>query len=193
MVSEHGELVWSLNKWKKFTGDLAMCETGFHCSIEPYDAFTFVQGEWLAKVEVRGKSLKEKNKEVWSEMRIVKTYKWTKEDSVRLAIYVAEQVLSIFEKKYPEDKRPREAIEAAKKWLKSPSKKTAYAVADAAEVAAHAANEVAHAANAAYAAVEAAHAANEVAHVAVEAAHAAMIKKIQTYFRKIVREKQNGL
>jgi hypothetical protein len=35
----------------------------------------------------------------------------------KIAIYAAELVLPIFEEKYPDDKRPRQAIEAKKKWL----------------------------------------------------------------------------
>lgn len=50
-------------------------------------------------------------------MRIVKAYKWTPQDSVKLAIYSAELVIDIFEKQYPDDKRPRLAIEAAKAYL----------------------------------------------------------------------------
>ena len=56
------------------------------------------------------------------------------------AIFAAEQVIGFFEKKYPEDKRPRKAIEAAKDYLKDPSDKNkaaayaaAYAAADAAK------------------------------------------------------------
>jgi hypothetical protein len=36
----------------------------------------------------------------------------------KIAIYAAELVLPIFEEKYLDDKRPRQAIEAKKKWLK---------------------------------------------------------------------------
>ena len=48
---------------------------------------------------------------------------------VSYAVFAAEQVLDIFEHKYPEDKRPRAAIEAAKKCIENPSeenRKTAY-------------------------------------------------------------------
>ena len=41
----------------------------------------------------------------------------TKEQNQQVAIYCAELVLPIFEKRYPEDKRPREAIEAAKAFI----------------------------------------------------------------------------
>ena len=40
-----------------------------------------------------------------------------KEASVKVAIFSAELVLPIFENRFPEDKRPRHAIEAAKNWL----------------------------------------------------------------------------
>jgi hypothetical protein len=47
-----------------------------------------------------------------------------KPQSVEIAVYAAESVLQIFEKKYPEDKRTRKAIETAKAWLKNPCEET---------------------------------------------------------------------
>ena len=95
----------------------------------------------------------------------------TQKQRVAWAIYSAEQVLHIFEDKYPNDDRPRKAIEAAKAWLKHPSD-----AADAAN-AAHAAAYAANAANAANAADDAAHdavrAAANAAHAAAYAANAA--------------------
>lgn len=41
----------------------------------------------------------------------------TREENQRIAIAVAEIVLPIYEKKYPDNKAPREAIEAAKSFL----------------------------------------------------------------------------
>ena len=70
------------------------------------------------------------------------------------AIYCAEAVLHIFEEKYPNDNRPRKAIEAAKEYLKHPTeenKQAAYAYAAAAYDAAYAAYDAA-----AYAAYDAA-------------------------------------
>ena len=40
---------------------------------------------------------------------------------VSYAVFAAEQVINIYEKKYPDDKRPREAIEAAKRCIDNPS------------------------------------------------------------------------
>lgn len=54
-----------------------------------------------------------------------------KKQAVQYAIFAAEQVIDIYEGKYT-DKRPRNAIEAAKAYLKNPSKETkadAYAAA----------------------------------------------------------------
>ena len=42
----------------------------------------------------------------------------TKEQNQQIAIDVAEIVLHIYEEKYPDDKRPREAIQAAKDYLR---------------------------------------------------------------------------
>jgi len=55
----------------------------------------------------------------------------SKMQKVQYAVFAAEQVIDIYEKKYPDDERPRKAIKAAKDYLKSPSKKTK-AAADAA-------------------------------------------------------------
>ena len=115
---------WQLNKWYKITEPLEICRTGFHASKNIIDAMDFVPMFWVAKVEVRGNSIIQEDKECWSEMRIVEWKKWTKEDSVSLSIFAAELVLDNFEKKYPNDKRPREAIEAAKAVLKNDNEKT---------------------------------------------------------------------
>ena len=56
----------------------------------------------------------------------------TEQNEAQFMIQAAEQVLDIFEKKYPSDKRPRKAIEAAKNYLKNPCKETKDAAAAAA-------------------------------------------------------------
>ena len=112
-----------VGKWHKHEGKLKMCRSGFHCSKNIIDAMRYVNCEWLAQVEVKGKHLIQDDKECWQEMRITKRWRWTKKMSVSLAIYAAELVLPIFEKKYPDDKRPREAIEVAKKVFKSDTSK----------------------------------------------------------------------
>ena len=97
-----------------------------------------------------------------------------KKQAVQYAIFAAEQVIDIYEGKYPNDKRPRNAIEAAKAYLKNPSKETkadAYASAAADAYPAYAAASYADDA-AAYAAACAADAA-DAATYAYAAAYAA--------------------
>ena len=71
-----------------------------------------------------------------------------KQVQIRFAILCAEEVLPIFEAEFPEDPRPREAIEAAKEYLKNPTAAYAADAADAADAAAYAAAAAAYAADA---------------------------------------------
>jgi len=138
IVSARGDFKWELKKWYHEDGNIECCKKGFHASENIVNAISFVNCGVLAKVEVKGKNQKESDKQCWSDMKIVKIYEWKKEDSVRLAIFAAELVIDIFEKKYPNDKRPREAIEAAKNWLKNPTARAAARAANAANAAANA-------------------------------------------------------
>ena len=137
--SENGNIKWKIGKWQKPIKDLVLCERGYHCSKTIYQAFSYVQGEILCQVECKGKKLKDTDKEVWENQRIVRAWKWTKKDSVLLSIYAAELCIDNFEKEYPEDKRPREAIEAAKKFLKYPTAAKRFAARSAAGSAAESA------------------------------------------------------
>ena len=117
----------------------------------------------------------------WANWLIVRLM--NKSEKVAYAIFAAEQVIDIFEKKYPDDQRPRNAINAAKKYLEQPSEKNKKAAADAAYAAAaadaaDAAADAAYAADAAayaaaYAAAAAAYAADDAAADAADAADAA--------------------
>jgi len=112
---------------------------------------------------------------------------FTHEQAIACAIFEAEQVLAIFEQEYPDDKRPRAAIEAAKQVALSDTeenKKIAARAADAAraawaetkataEAAANAAYVAYAAANAAYSAADATYAAAYAADAAAYAAYAA--------------------
>ena len=106
---------------------------------------------------------------------------------VAYAFFAAEQVIDIFERRYPDDKRPRLAIDAAKNYLVDPSTKNkaataadaAYDAAVRADAAADAAARAA--ADAAYAAAYAADAAYAAAaaDAAADAAYAAARKELQ--------------
>jgi len=150
---------FKLNTWHKTKGELAICKNGFHASKNIIDAMCYVDCGYVAKVEVKGKSIKQYDKECWDEMRVLQWKKWTKKDSVALAIFAAELVIDNYEKEYPNDTRPREAIEAAKMVLKSDTTKNRSAAWNAAS-AANVAWSARNATSAAWSAWNAASAAN---------------------------------
>ncbi len=65
----------------------------------------------------------------------------TKPQAVKLACMFARDVLPLYEARYPQDTRPRQAIEAAEAWIANP---TDEAAGEAAWAAARAAGEAAH-------------------------------------------------
>jgi len=166
--SYFGDHKWKLNKWYKVKTPLEMCKHGFHCSELIQDALYWVRGCILAKVEVKGESIVGDDKQCWSQMRIVKTWPWTKIENVKLAIFAARLVLHKFEEAYPNDARPRKAIEAAEAWLANPCEETREAAMEAADAArAHYVAIDAH-----YVAIDAAYAAIDAAYAAIDAAYA---------------------
>jgi hypothetical protein len=82
---------------------------------------SYVYGEILAEVEVKGKHFTGDDKSTHAKMKIVRVWKWQKKDSVALSIFAAELVLKNFESVFPADDRPRKAIEAAKKYSEAPT------------------------------------------------------------------------
>ena len=185
LKSNSGNVKWKLGEWKKHEGTLEMCSSGFHCSKTIYQAFSYVQEKVLAEVEVRGKSEIQNDKEVWSEMRIVKVWKWQKKDSLALSIFAAELVLSNYEKLY-KNKAPRLAIEAAKKVLFKDTKVNRAAAESAAKSAEFAAWSAAKSAEFAESAAKSA--AESAAESAAWSAEFALIEKINKWFKKHLAE-----
>jgi len=107
------------------------------------------EGIKVVKILIKNNNLEWAN---WLIARIL-----NKKQKIGYAVYAAEQVISVFEDKYPGE-RPRKAIESAKSYLRNPSKKTK-AAADA----------DAEAAYSAYAAAYSAYAAADTAYAAADA------------------------
>jgi hypothetical protein len=101
----------------------------------------------------------------------------TKEEAIRFGVACADSVLDIFESKHPEDKRPRNALNAVVAYIKDPTKENRQRCKDAVNAANAAANAVNAADAAAYAAAayaaDAADAAADAANAAANAAYAA--------------------
>ena len=127
---------------------------------------------------------------IWLIVRLM-----NKKQKVQYAVFAAELVLGVFEKRYPEDDRPRKAIEAAKAYLKRPCSKTKKA-AYFAYISATFAPFAAFAASAAYAASVAAFVASSSATAAdaaadAVAAGAATRKKIIDYGLELLEENKD--
>ena len=140
--------------------------------------------------------LNEDNKLGWNNWLLSKLF--THENCIKYAIYSAELVLHIFEKKYPDDKRPRLAIKAAKKYLKTPTEKNKEAAAAAAARAAWAADAARAAGDAAWAAAgaagdaawAAAGAAGDAAWAAGDAAYNKLLQNIIDYGAELLKEQE---
>ena len=76
-----------------------------------------------------------KKEERFDDLNWILTRMMTKEQCVMYAIYSAELVIDVFEKKSPDNHKPRKAIEAAKECLKNPSEKNKKAARAAAGIA----------------------------------------------------------
>ena len=134
MVSHHDNSEWTVGQWRTVEPPSEECK-GLNASQYIQDALGYVRGNILAEVECDGKIIHGNDKDTCERMRILRTWIWTKEDSVTLAIIAAEDCIDVFEKKYPNDDRPRKAIESAKAWLKNPNEETMSAAAAAADAA----------------------------------------------------------
>ena len=121
--------------------------------------------EWF-KGELNGKRsmsvsklfslLKQIDRIDWANWLVVRLM--THDQQIMYAIYAAEQVIEIYEARYPNDTRPRNAIQAAKTYLEDKTEANKDKVADATYAVADAAHAV-YAVYAAYAAARAARAA----------------------------------
>ena len=161
-----------VGKWMPAIKDISSCSRGYHfVTLEQLPRWI---GPTLYEVEVRGQIIHESDKSVAEQARLVRRIETWNDKTLRLyAADCAERVVSLYEKDYPTDTRPRKAIQAARDFangkITAEELIAAYA---AAAAAAHAAAYAA-AAYAAYAAATAADAADAADAAAAYAAAAA--------------------
>jgi len=100
---------------------------------------------WKGCGETNGKKVVEKlvgaDKLDWANWLIVRIM--DRPQVIRYSIFAAEQVIDTYEKKYPDDKRPRLAIEATKKVLEADTEENRSAADSAARSAAYSADSAA--------------------------------------------------
>ena len=141
-----------------------------HDACEDGQEWFFAQKETDAVAVI--KKLMEENHFDYANWTICRVF--NKKQRVMYAVFSARLVLKNFEKEFPEDKRPREAIEAAEAYLKNPCEKTKSAAWSAESAARSAAGSAESAESAAWSAESAARSAES-------AVWSGLQKKIITY------------
>jgi len=142
-------------EWMHFIEDIEPCKRGYHVC-EGTQVFKWI-GEELYEVEIKGEQIREKDKIVAQQARLVRKFKtWNKRTARLFACDCAEHVLHIFQEKYPDDTRPAEAIDVARLYANGKATEEELNKARAAAAAAAASYNTARAARAARAAAYAA-------------------------------------
>jgi len=116
-VGPHSLFRWPrCGVWVKAEGHLSVCHNGIHLCREQ-DLVYWLNDE-IYEAEYRGaERIDSDDKIVVREARLTKRLKtWNKRIARLFACDCAERVLPIFEKEYPDDKRPREAIEVSRRY-----------------------------------------------------------------------------
>ena len=169
-------------KWLPAIADPETCRRGYHVVTAAHLREHWGrEGSVLYIAEVRGAIATDTDKLACEQIRLVnRVGTLTRDVLVTFAADCAARVLPIFEARFPDDDRPRKAIEAARSGGAAADRAhaayAAYAAANAANAAnaaGNAANAAANAAYAAYAAYAAARAAAYAANAAYAAAYAA--------------------
>jgi hypothetical protein len=102
-------------KWLPKIKNVEMCESGYH-AFKLGDILEWCDSQ-LFEVELRGVSIIGDTKTVAQQLRFIrKVDTWNDKTARLFACYCARDVLPIFEKKYPDDSRPRTAIETAERY-----------------------------------------------------------------------------
>jgi hypothetical protein len=160
---------WTPGEWMpEIEGELKPCRNGYH--VVTLEQLPMWLSERVFEVEVGDEIMHEDDKLVTRTCRLTRECTGWNERTARLfACDCAEHVLSLYEAKYPDDDRPRKAIEVARRYAEGTATREELAAArDAAREAAWAAAGAAR--EAAWAARDAAEAAREAAGDAARAA-----------------------
>ena len=102
-------------EWLEVDGPLILCEHGLHLCREK-DLVSWL-GPEIWEVEYEGEIVEAENKVVVRKARLVRRLDtWNERMQRLLACDYAEHVLHLYEEKYPNDARPRKAIETARRF-----------------------------------------------------------------------------
>ena len=123
IVSNYDDSEWIPGEWRTVCVPTEECK-GLNACENIIDAINYVIPEILAQVEVAGCCIKGDDKFTCERMRIIRAWKWEKEDSVALSTFAARLCLKNFEDVYPDDRRVRNTIELVEKYQTDPESVT---------------------------------------------------------------------
>lgn len=118
-------------KWLPKVAAIELCVSGYHaCKKEHVIEWMNAQ---MFEVELRGDIFEGDEKDVSQQMRFVKKInKWNDKNAALAACDIAEIVVPIWNKHYPDDKRPQNAIDTARRFARGKATKEELAAAWAA-------------------------------------------------------------
>jgi len=122
---------WTRGRWRSVRGPLVACERGLHlCTIDRLPAWL---GPVIWEAEVDGELIADRGKLVARRARVIRRLDTWNERTARLfAADCAEHVLPLFEKAYPNDSRPRDALAVVRRYANGEATKQELATAGAA-------------------------------------------------------------
>ena len=115
LKSWNGNVQWELGKWQKHKGELELCHEGLHACISPLDSLNYINGDRWFISEAKGKIVKDNDKFVAGEMRLVKEIPIIV--LKRFSLFCAKDCLKYYTKKYPDDNRVSECIRITEAYL----------------------------------------------------------------------------
>ena len=108
---------WTPGEWMpEIEGPLVECENGYH--LATLEQLTQWLNERIFIAEVDGEIVESSDKGKWvaRKVRLVRETEWDERTARLFACDCAEHVLYLYERDYPDDNRPRHAIEVARRY-----------------------------------------------------------------------------
>jgi hypothetical protein len=132
LPTRNADGTWTPGEWMpEIEGELKPCRNGYH--VVTLEQLPNWIGERIFEVEVGKEILPDDDKSVVRTCRLTRECTGWDERTARLfACDCAEHVLSLYEAKYPDDDRPRKAIEVARRYAEGTATREELAAARAA-------------------------------------------------------------
>lgn len=121
IVSDRDKSPWTIKEWREVPAPVRECG-GLNCCESIIDAMRYVNMEVLAEVEIDGVRIDGDDKITVQRMRIIKAWRWTREDSIALTVFGIKLYLECLEKEAVLDKaHTKKQIESARMFIENPT------------------------------------------------------------------------